>query len=214
MRFIPSPSVVRATEKFSADHAVVMGTRPSRTGLTVARRDALAPMGVIAAPSCDDRSGDGAVASCASCAGLHSQPSHEGERMRPGSRETWIEHVVILRALRGAGPAVHSRRRLQVRALGARNLRAGIEAPEPAPGRHYMEKSAGAQVCSHLAARAVPSAKSSGSPARSRAAPSEKGHPRGCPSRPPEGGLVSFSRFRPLPTLLLTLQPFELRAEL
>ena len=89
-------------------------------------------------------------------AGLHSQPSHEGERMRPGSRETWIEHVVILRALRGAGPAVHSRRRLQVRALGARNLRAGIEAPEPAPGRHYMEKSAGAQVCSHLAARAVP----------------------------------------------------------
>jgi len=46
MRFIPSPSVVRATEKFSADHAVVMGTRPSRTGLTVARRDALAPMGV------------------------------------------------------------------------------------------------------------------------------------------------------------------------
>ena len=61
MRFIPSPSVVRATEKFSADHAVVMGTRPSRTGLTVARRDALAPMGFIAAPSCDDRSGDGLV---------------------------------------------------------------------------------------------------------------------------------------------------------
>src|SRR5436309_377295 len=125
-------------------------------------------------------------------AGLNSQPSHEGERMRPRSRETWIEHVVILRALRGAGPAVHSRRRLQVRAPGARNLRAGIEAPEPWRPGGIIWRRAPVHKCAVIVRPRRPPAKSSGSPARSLAAPSEKGHPRGCPSRPPEGGLVSF----------------------
>ena len=196
MRFIPSPSVVRATEKFSADHAVVMGTRPSRTGLTVARRDALAPMGVIAAPSCDDRSGDGAVASCARCRTtprdcIRSRATKasacDRDLVRLGSSMSWSSAPCAAPDRRsthadncGSGPLARetSERGSKRRNRGAREALYGGE-----------RQCTSVQLSS---ARAVPPAKSSGSPARSRAAPSEKGHPRGCPSRPPEGGLVSF----------------------